>query len=215
MVDEGAGSRSDGFTLLELLLAMAITTIVIVLIFGSFRIGIRAWERGERDIDHRQRVRTALELMTRQMDALCRAGGWTKSGQPVAFEGKEGRLSFVSQMALHLGRRIGVVYVRYVVEVSEEGVDLYVTEGPVTTLTEPLDVDAPDPNGRHKLMSGMHSVTFQYLTGLTPEGDPNWTKEWDPLVMQGWPVAVRILVVDRPMQGSLGVLIPIRAQEES
>jgi len=44
-----------GFTLLELLISLTILSLVTVLIFGAFRMGIRAWEKGERNIDGRQR----------------------------------------------------------------------------------------------------------------------------------------------------------------
>jgi len=45
----------DGFTLLELLISMTILAMIVVIIFGAFRVGIRAWEKGEKDLGVRQR----------------------------------------------------------------------------------------------------------------------------------------------------------------
>ncbi|HEX7533874.1 MAG TPA: prepilin-type N-terminal cleavage/methylation domain-containing protein [Syntrophales bacterium] len=39
--------HNRGFTLLELLIALTITAMIVAIIFGALRIGIRAWEKGE------------------------------------------------------------------------------------------------------------------------------------------------------------------------
>ena len=51
-----AGFDHRGFTLLELVLAIAILAMVVGVIFGAFRAGISAWQGGERDIVFHQSV---------------------------------------------------------------------------------------------------------------------------------------------------------------
>ena len=38
-----------GFTLLELMLSLAIMGLVLLIIFGALRVGTRAWEKGEKE----------------------------------------------------------------------------------------------------------------------------------------------------------------------
>ena len=57
---------SKGFTLLELLISLTIIGLILVIIFGALRIGVRAWEKGERDVESHQRRRVVLGLVKRQ-----------------------------------------------------------------------------------------------------------------------------------------------------
>jgi general secretion pathway protein J len=210
MPSDRARMRSGGFTLLELLLAMAITAIIMVLIFGTLRIGIRAWERGDRDVDQQQRLRIALEMMTHQLSALTRIDGWTRSGQPVCLDGTQQRIAFVSRTALDPARQRGVVYVRYAVEPSAGAMDLRVIEAPVAMAFEFPDVDAPAAQG-FALMRDMHDISFGYLVPSNPGQAPEWTDRWDAsAASEGLPLAIRVQVTDRPDRSPVTILVPLR-----
>ena len=60
-------NANKGFTLLELLISLTILGVIVVIIFGAFRIGIRAWEKGEKDVESRQRQRIVLDLSKQQL----------------------------------------------------------------------------------------------------------------------------------------------------
>jgi len=210
MPSDRARVRGGGFTLLELLLAMAITAIIMVLIFGTMRIGIRAWERGDRDVDQQQRLRIALEMMTHQLSALTHVDGWTRSGEPVSLDGTQRRIAFVSRTALDPARQLGVVHVRYTVEPSAGGMDLQVVEAPLAMAFELPDVDAPATQG-FTLMRDMHDISFHYFGPSNPGQDPEWIDQWDaPAASQGLPLAIRVQVTDRPDRSPVSILVPLR-----
>ena len=56
-----AGTRSPrdgrGFTLLEVILAVSILAVIVVLATAALRIGLRAWESGQRHADLQQESR--------------------------------------------------------------------------------------------------------------------------------------------------------------
>ena len=58
---------SSGFTLLELILSLTILSVVLLLIFGALRVGTRAWEKGEKDVEIQQRRRAVLDLIQKQI----------------------------------------------------------------------------------------------------------------------------------------------------
>src|SRR5881628_4211809 len=59
--------RRDGFTLLELVLAMSALAMITAICYGAFHLGIRAVESGERAVVTAQRLRVASDLLIRQV----------------------------------------------------------------------------------------------------------------------------------------------------
>lgn len=58
---------SNGFTFLELLIAVTIFSISAVAIYSSFNVGIRAWRKAEDSYKVRQEARQALSAMSREL----------------------------------------------------------------------------------------------------------------------------------------------------
>jgi prepilin-type N-terminal cleavage/methylation domain-containing protein len=56
-----------GFTLLELLVALTILAAMAAMLFGSFRMSVKAWSRGDKLVEGVQRFRIMAELMRRQL----------------------------------------------------------------------------------------------------------------------------------------------------
>ena len=54
-------AQNGGFTLLELLITMTILGIIMTVIMGGFRMGIRAWEKGEAKAQYNQKLRVVLD----------------------------------------------------------------------------------------------------------------------------------------------------------
>src|SRR5437763_15882115 len=59
--------RRDGFTLLELVLAMSALAMIVAICYGAFHLGIRAVESGERAVVSEQRLRVATDVVIRQV----------------------------------------------------------------------------------------------------------------------------------------------------
>src|SRR5947199_9502290 len=59
--------RRDGFTLLELVLAMSALAMIVAICYGAFHLGIRAVESGERAVVTAQRLRVATDVLIRQV----------------------------------------------------------------------------------------------------------------------------------------------------
>lgn len=207
-------SSADGFTLLELLLSMAITAIIVGLIFGVFRVGVRAWERGERDIERQQRLRVVLELMKKQIASLTPSTVLMKQGSLIAFEGRENRITLISKLALNPQHRFGDVYSQFIVENSQEGAELFFTEEEAPRVTDPVDVDEKEAKTeRRSLLSNMRAVAFQFLKPPDKDTNYDWQSEWDPAVETGLPLAVRISLLDQTDTTPMFVVIPIRSRE--
>ena len=60
-------SRLSAFTLLETLLAVLIFSIVVTALYSTFRIGMRAYEVGQRNIDVMQKSRFVFDMITKDL----------------------------------------------------------------------------------------------------------------------------------------------------
>lgn len=85
-------------TLLELLIAFTILAVIVVVLVASLRVGVRAWEAGERRAAAQQEVRAVIELVTEALSAAYPYRGRFGDGleRVVLFEGAPEELRFVT-----------------------------------------------------------------------------------------------------------------------
>jgi general secretion pathway protein J len=186
--------QSKGFTLLELMIATTITAVIVVIIFGALRIGIRAWEKGEKDVDIRQKQRIVLDLIKRQLASTCTSEVWGKDQQLVPLKGDNKSVAFVSHIPMAPGDRFGLVFVQYAVkqDKTNDKENLTFYEKNLALLDQKVGAGKPDENDFSELLPGMKSIVFEYLKVRPDEETSPWQKSWDPAVDKGVPRAVRI-----------------------
>jgi len=96
-------SPQTGFTLLELLIAMTLLGMILVLLFGGLRLGVRSWDASQRQVDTLNSVRSVENFLRREM-SLAYPYLWKGTpGQRVAFLGERNKLSFVAQLPSRVG----------------------------------------------------------------------------------------------------------------
>ena len=184
----------SGFTLLELLISLTIIGVILVIIFGALRIGTRAWEKGEANVEAQQREKVVLALIKRQISSFCLREIEHKDKKPYLFKGDERSMSFMSSLSAVPTARSGMVYVKYIINSTGEGRDeLALYEQDVVSVGRKGILEDPDEAEFHVLIPGAHHIAFDYLK--RPEkGDvsPKWQEVWDPDSDEGFPMAVRM-----------------------
>ena len=85
-------------TLLEVLLAITILAVIVVVLVASLRVGVQAWEAGERRAAAQQEVRAIVELLTEALSAAYPYRGPSGDGaeRVVLFEGEGEEVHFVT-----------------------------------------------------------------------------------------------------------------------
>jgi len=180
-----------GSTLIELLISLSILGVILLIILGAFRIGIRAWETGERDGDSYQRQQMVFSILKRQLSSACDQPIVSEDEKPTVFRGDSESMDFISSISVVPGNEFGNVQVGYRVSSGEEGEGYYleITEQNVLTGKGDKKRGVTDEPMAHRLIFGAHAVSFEYLE-LTPEA-PEWQAEWNPDNDAGLPAAVR------------------------
>ena len=157
--------REKGFTLLEVLLAMTILSLIAVIIGVSLKLGIRAWERGESDADDSQKLRYIVERLSQQIRSAYPYQMLIDGEKAIAFKGKSDSVFFVTSSVK--SSEGGLKWISYFVEegslMAREGMlpDKQVMEK-ITKEGKDLDIDA----------SGLK---FEYFSSK----DKDWKESWD------------------------------------
>ena len=206
-----ARDANKGFTLLELLISLTILGVIVVIIFGAFRIGVRAWEKGEKDVESRQRQRIVLDLIKRQLASTCLGEVKDARQQPLLLKGNDKSIEFVSHIPMVPGNRFGQVYVKYVVKSEDDGERerLVFWEKNTVLLNKETDVSDLHEDEFFELFPGVQSIAFEYLKAGSDEETSQWQQTWDQSIDEGLPRAVRVVIMEDIEKAPICVIAPI------
>ncbi len=188
-------AKRQGFTLIEVTITLTILGFIILIIFGAFRMGVSAWEKGDSLKDEYQRVRIASQLISRQLKSIVPYRVKTKKaeGDYVAFEGKSRTVRFVSTVSSRTRRPEGFVYAIY--EFKQEGKD----EGHLIlyeqrALNKDLFDEHPKEDEGVSLCEGISKVSFEYYREENVEKNQSggWVDEWNAKEEKELPRAIRM-----------------------
>ena len=193
-------TRADGFTLLELLVAITLLAVVVVVIVQAMRLGMRAIESGDRKIAGLERTRALLSVIEPQLQSafMITASRDAQAGeQPVQFRGESGAVEFRSYQSLWGGAK-GPVAVSYRVVDDEPGFKaLRVSESP-------LAIDAANET---LVIGHAQEIFFEFYYRTSTDETGQWVDQWkEP---ERLPSKVRLTV--RQDQRTLSVIAPLRA----
>lgn len=101
-----ASRRSGrGFTLVELLLAITLLSILLALAYGGFRASTRATDRGQDILEESSRLRLAHQFVHRQLNQILPISFSDPETEdlPIVFEGSTNSIRYVGPMPGYLG----------------------------------------------------------------------------------------------------------------
>jgi len=196
-------NRQTGFTLLELILSIAILSAVLVTIYATLSMGSRTWEKGERDIEKVQRMRVTMDLLSREIKATypyrVTPGELDTHKEFYAFDGKKDYLSFVSCIPLSGGTG----RLSWLTLWVEEGEGLVVVERDALRSDIFEEREAMDKDEMMVLDANVIDIRFEYYraeegdTEEAAEEETAWEEKWDAEEEGELPQAVSAAVTFR------------------
>jgi len=177
------------------MVTLTIMGFVLLMIFGAFRLGIAAWEKGETSKEEYQRTRIASQLISQQMKSAVPYKVKTQKaeGDYLVFEGKARSLKFVSALSLKAKKPSGLVYAFYEFREGEKGGGrLMLYEGRV--LNKNFLEENPPEDAVVPLFEGLADVRFEYYQEEDPEKNRTggWVEEWNAKEEKELPAALRV-----------------------
>lgn len=193
-----ATRHANGFTLLEVLLAITLLGLLLAGAMGGIRVATRAMHAGEQAIDRTNRLRVTQEFIRHEISrALPLAFGQEKgSGANFVFQGENDFMRFVAPMPGHLSR--GGAYVQGLeLARGRDGMELLFTH----QMLNGFDLDKLSTKDLEPvlLLDGIRRGRLLYRK-YDDEGKlDDWKDEWeDPSTL---PVMVRIELEMKPESG--------------
>ncbi|MBS3759512.1 MAG: prepilin-type N-terminal cleavage/methylation domain-containing protein [Desulfobacterales bacterium] len=184
--------RNKGSTLIELMISLTLIGVIMVVIFGSFRISVRAWEHGEADIAAHQRQRIILQRLAQQLSAAYTGKTDVDNDEEAYFfKADQNGLEFISDVSLIPENSYGRVYVNYRFLPDAEGrLRLMVFEKNRVFIHDGLERIRPEPEDFRVLIRDLQHIGFQFLQ--IDEDRRQWVEKWAINKEDGVPAAVRI-----------------------
>jgi len=187
--------RRAGFTLIEVLVAMAVLSLILVALYGGLRVAARGWDRGAALVRDAEMLRTSSAFLRRYLEQAYPLLRWKKGTWHLEFAGDEAQLRFVAPMPPRLG--VGGLYeLRISTEERADGVALLLHR---RLLHPDLDDRAEDDLAAgiaddSMLAEGFREVGFDYFGSERRNDPPTWRTRW--LDQKRLPALVRMRAVD-------------------
>lgn len=184
---------AGGFTLLELLISLSIVGLIVVMVFGAFRVGAGAWEKGEEDVEGRQRQRIVLDLLKRRLASIYLLEE-AADVPPFLIRGDGKSLEFLSRLPVASDSRYAAVYVNYLIKQAPEGRGemLLFHENGIIFADGNSGITAPEQDLFVELIPWAESIGFEYLKEDPDTGIMTWQQAWDSASDEGLLRAVKI-----------------------
>lgn len=205
------GKRRGGFTLIELIVATTVLTVVMTAVYHAFGTTLRVWRLAEVHQQTYQDARIALSTMTRELNCIL-------GGTEYLFQGEDDELEFFAvtpPMNVDKGEGAQVLWIRYRYNGAADTLirEERIVEGPIPTRRRGFEPDEFDMGrirmGRkHKfdVASDVRGFDIEYRWIPPHVYKPDEPPEWlEPIVLdhseQDWglPQGLRLtLTLDNP-----------------
>lgn len=158
----------NGFTLLEVLIAVLITSIVVSLVYGTFSTILRNTNYAYRKLE----ASRSVSLVMRQVELELQSAFLTKNNPNIFFLGEKNFLLFCSISANYpydIQGSSDQLLISYYVNEEKEGKTLLKRLNPlITSVENPSSIT-------FELLSGLKDIQFQFHDAKTG----NWMDRWD------------------------------------
>lgn len=164
-------TRSEGFTLLELLIAMGLVSLISVLLYASLRTGALAWQSSLEMGQRAEETRLAQAFLRRVVRQCLPLEVRTERARYAHFEGSGKAMQFAGVLPAHRG----------IAGISELRLQA-VAKGGQESIEFTSRLLRPDRNAAwHEpavVLSGLANVNFSYYGTRNGKQAPRWQSAW-------------------------------------
>jgi general secretion pathway protein J len=186
--------RSEAaFTLLELMVALLVLTLIVTSAFGAVRLGERSWQAGLARADASEELRMVSAFLRRQFSQILPLD-WpaADNAKRIAFQGSREQVRFISPAPDRRGAS-GLLEFRLAVEAHADGVRLVLDH-------RLLDPGSPEwgpieDAERIVLAENLSHASLAYYGAPGADEEPAWHDEW-PEESDNFPLLVQVKLID-------------------
>ena len=167
---------ADGFTLLELLVAISLLGIVLAMAAGGLRFGLTAWEKGDNIQQRSSELRSSQHLLRRLIEQLYPALNRTNSGyNAVLFVGEPSEIIFVGPPPAQLSPP-GTYRIRVAIKQQADSRTLTLSWHRMEP--DRSDFTASEPEETVALINHIADASFSYYGIIAQDTVATWHDHW-------------------------------------
>lgn len=187
--------KQRGFTLVEVLIAMTLVSMILVMAYSGLSAGTRAVSRGEEIVDRMNHLRIVQTFLRRQISNMMplqiRSDEVIEGQEYIYFEADDRSLRFAGPMPGYLSN--GGPHEQ---RIFVDGGDLLFEH---RVLVADADWVDPEPRDPIVLLEGLASARFEYLIQSEDGEDFEWRSDWEEPTLL--PLMVRLdIELDRELR---------------
>lgn len=187
-------NRSRGFTLLELLIGMALLGLILMLLYGGFHLAAQIWDGVEVKAEQSSDEQAGRSLIRRVVGQAQPIHWKVQNEQPLAFSAERETLRMIAPLG-----QIGLRVVELSVEPDERPGDqrtmrVVLRHGPLIYTAEHFTEGLADQEIK-PLLGGLTAAEFNYFGAETPTTEPQWLDHWSRT--DQFPTMVRLRITSK------------------
>lgn len=170
-------TAADGFTLLELVVALLVLSIMMTLLFNGLRLGARTWDSVAERTNAMHESHLAQLFIKRQLEQAQSIAFTEEDGERhISFFGERHAIRFVSPLPAHIGQ--GGMY-WFTIDVSEGKQAKQLMLSYELFQTEEWERYRSVEPEKVILIGELGDAEFAYLAGADPGRRSSWTTRWE------------------------------------
>ena len=181
---KGPRAAAAGFTLIEVVVAITLLSLICLALFSAIHLSTRAWERSAAPLETALETQAIAGLMRRQLAQTHAIFAQDGGDTVAAFYGDARTMRFISPLPSHRG--VGGLYA---IEFSINARDELLLSYEIYRPQKHLPLEAVEFANVEVLAEGLGEVGFEYATGLQA-GETEWMAQFTN--GERFPAAVRL-----------------------
>jgi general secretion pathway protein J len=220
-------NKAQGFTLLEVILAITLLAMMMGMIYASLNVSLRAWDAGDARVTTASNWRLVERFLRRELGQVFPAR-WRGVATPVlAFEGNTNELRYVTALNLEATTQNGAT-------AGLQWAHLQLaSDGTLLLNRQPFDVQAQNFEGLDstattsststnstsasvppvKLMEDVTALDIAYFGAETDTAEPAWREEWRD--QSRLPLLIRLTIATSKGRDVPPLIVALRIGEEA
>ncbi len=197
-----------GFTLLELLIGMAVLGLILTLLFGGLRLATKSWDTGDKLSGDSAQLRAVQGFIRRELAQVFPLRWKNQVDNRLAFGGTPGAMKFVAPLPAQAGGG-GLYLLGLELEDGDKGKRLVMKRAqtyPVATSFSSLEEGEVSVLAEH-----IDRLEFSYFGATTADGKAGWQEMWDD--PQRLPLLVRIQVKTSEGRNWPDLVVPLMVEK--
>lgn len=197
--------RERGFTLVEMLAALAVSALLISLVYGAIIVAQRSAQAVQREVDRSETMHIAWAFLERAIAQARVVANPDDGSDRTGFSGGSGHLAFVAEPPTYIGSG-GLARIALRIDDEDQQQRLQLRLAPYP----PMDDDDAASASTATLLDDLGELEIAYLGRLPGDTVARWHDDW--VGEQRLPALVRIRISDasgrawpeliaRPLQG--------------